>query len=283
VTETRAGRARRGLAVYFAVLIPVSAIIELVIIRADDNIGRYPSLIRQYPWLLILLLMWTPAISSIVARLSLREGFADVSFRFGGRQAWPTYAAAVLMPIIVGIVAYGAAWATGLAGYNTPLHGGFFPYLGLALVTGATLEVVFGAGEEIGWRGYMLTRLIDAGVPQPLLASGIIWALWHFPLILSGKYAAGPHPGISAAIFLVGVVGIAYVIGILRLRSGSVWPAALLHGEWNGIIQGPFDGSAIGPGATTWVGESGILVAAVVFTIGIIAWLIYARAPARNR
>ncbi|HSY83682.1 MAG TPA: type II CAAX endopeptidase family protein [Gemmatimonadaceae bacterium] len=263
------GQARRGLAIYFAVLVPVSAILELVIVRANDNIGRYPWIIRQYPWVLILLLMWTPAISSIVARLSLREGFADVSFRLGGRQALPTYAAAVLMPLIVGTLAYGAAWATGLAGFKTPTHGGFFPYLGLALVYGATLEVVFGTGEEIGWRGYMLTRLIDAGVPQPLLVSGIIWALWHFPLILSGTYAAGPHPGISAGIFLVDVVGIGFVIGILRLRSGSVWPAALLHGEWNGIIQGPFDGSSTGPGATTWVGESGILVAGVSLAIGI--------------
>jgi membrane protease YdiL (CAAX protease family) len=263
------GQARRGLAIYFAVLIPVSAIFETLIIRADGNIGRYPSIIRQYPWLLILLLMWTPAISSIVARLSLREGFADVSFRLGGRQALPTYTAAVLMPLIVGTIAYGGAWATGLAGFKTPPHGGFFPYLGLALLTGATLEVVFGAGEEIGWRGYMLTRLIDARVPQPLLVSGIIWALWHFPLILSGKYAAGPNPGLSAAIFLVGVVGIGYVIGVLRLRSGSVWPAALLHGEWNGIIQGPFDGSVTGPGATTWVGESGILVAVASLAIGV--------------
>src|SRR5579862_2068308 len=116
---------------------------------------------------------------------------------------------AVAFPLVVAAIAYGAGWATGLVGYKTPPHG-FALNLGIAIVSGCTVGVVFAAGEEIGWRGYMLTRLIDAGVPRPLLASGIIWAVWHFPLILSGLYAAGPHPGISAGIFLVDVVRGAY-------------------------------------------------------------------------
>jgi membrane protease YdiL (CAAX protease family) len=253
--------ARRGLLIYFAVLIPGSAIVETLVLRAGGNIGHYP-------WL-IFLLMWMPAISSFVARAVLREGIADVSFRLGGPEALRTMIAAVVFPLVVGTIAYGGAWATGLVAFQSPPHGGFFPNLGRAVVLGCTLGVLSGAGEEIGWRGYMLTRLVDAKVPLPLLASGIIWALWHFPLILSGQYASGPHPGISAGIFLVDVVGIAYVIGVLRLRSGSVWPAALLHGAWNGIIQVGFDPAATGPSATTWVGESGILVAVVSLAIGL--------------
>lgn len=254
--------ARRGLLIYFAVLIPGSAILETTVLHLGGSIGHYG-------WL-IFLLMWTPAISSFVARIVLREGIRDVSFRLGGPEAVRTMVAAVVFPLVVGAIAYGTGWATGLVGYNSPAHG-FWLNLARAIALGCTIGVLSGAGEEIGWRGYMLTRLIDAGVPQPLLVSGIIWASWHFPLILSGQYAAGPHPGISAAIFLVDVVGIAYVIGILRLRSGSVWPAALLHGAWNGIIQVGFDPAATGPGATTWVGESGIFVAVVSLAIGLLA------------
>ncbi len=44
------------------------------------------------------------------------------------------------------------------------------------------------AGEEIGWHGYMLTRLVDAGVAKPILTSGLIWGLWHVPLILGEVY-----------------------------------------------------------------------------------------------
>ncbi len=213
--------------------------------------------------------MWMPAIASFVARAVRREGIADVSFRLGGKVGLRALLAAPVMPLIVGPVAYGVAWATGLVGYQTPPHG-FILYLGRSLIVGATLGVLSGAGEEIGWRGYMLTRLIDAKVPRPLLASGLIWAAWHLPLILSGLYAAGPHPAVSAALFIVDVIGIAYVIGVLRLRSGSVWPAALLHGEWNAIIQLSFDGSSTGPGATVWVGESGIFVAIVSLAVGLL-------------
>lgn len=224
--------------------------------------------------------MWMPAISSFVARLVRREGVSDVSFGLGGATGLRALLAAPVMPLIVGPVAYGIAWATGLVGYQTPPHGGFALDLGRALIVGATIGVLSGAGEEIGWRGYMLTRLIDAEVPRPLLVSGLIWATWHFPLILSGLYAAGPHPIASAGIFMVDVVGIAYVIGVLRLRSGSVWPAALLHGEWNAIIQGPFDQSATGPGATVWVGESGILVAIVSLAVGLLAVRMFYRRDA---
>jgi membrane protease YdiL (CAAX protease family) len=259
--------ARRGLAVYFAVLIPGSAIIETAVIRTGQQIVHHR-------WL-IFLLMWMPAISSFVARAVRREGIADVSFRFGGREGLRAMGVGLAMPLIVGAIAYGCAWRLGLVQYTTPPYGGFIPYLGLSLVLGATLGVLSGAGEEIGWRGYMLTRLIDAGVPQPLLVSGLIWAAWHLPLILSGLYAAGPNPALSAAVFVVDVVGIAFVIGVLRLRSGSVWPAAFLHGEWNAIIQGPFDRSSTGPGATVWVGESGFLVAAVSLAFGLLVLRYY--------
>jgi uncharacterized protein len=191
-----------------------------------------------------------------------------VSFRFGGREGGRALVAAVVFPLVVGTIAYGSAWALHLVAYQTPPNGGFFLSLGRAIVLAGPVGMLFAAGEEIGWRGYMLTRLVDAGVPQPLLVSGIIWALWHFPLILSGMYASGPNPGMSAAIFLVDVVGIAYIIGALRLKTGSIWPAALLHAEWNAIIQGPFDGSSTGPGATIWVGEEGILVAVVSLVVG---------------
>jgi membrane protease YdiL (CAAX protease family) len=270
----RAEAARRGLAVYFAVLVPGSGIVEWLILRKGESIGHYP-------WL-IFLLMWMPAIASFVARAVRREGLADVSFRFGGREGGRAVILALAMPLIVGGIAYGAAWAFGLAAFTTPpalpdwLHAprGFVPYLVVALTLGTAVGMLWAGGEEIGWRGYMLPRLVEAGVPAPLLVSGLIWAAWHLPLILSGQYASGPHPVLSAGIFVVDVIGIALVIGTLRLRSGSVWPAIVLHAAWNSIIQGPFDRSATGPGATLWVGESGLLVAAVSLTVGVVVVLL---------
>ncbi|RKG94139.1 hypothetical protein, partial [Corallococcus terminator] len=69
-------RARRSLCVFFAVLIPLTALAEWAIIRRIAFLD---------PTSRVLLLMWCPAVASFVARLVLREGWADLSFRLGGR------------------------------------------------------------------------------------------------------------------------------------------------------------------------------------------------------
>src|SRR5215813_12972869 len=164
-----------------------------------------------------------------------------------------------------------AAW---LVGDSTPPILVFVINLALAATIVAVFSARTAAGEEIGWRGYMLTRLIDAGVPRPVLVSGVIWGLWHVPLILGGVYLAGPPPMVSALLWMVVAISMSFVFARLRLESGSIWPAITLHAAWNSIIQVAFDPASTGPDATLWVGESGILVmltviaAAVVFTRG---------------
>ena len=79
-------RARRGLIIFFAVLVPLSAVFEALMI----------SLSLSWVWAL----MWTPAAASAVARLALREGFADVSLRLGGRRGWSTIGLALIFPIV---------------------------------------------------------------------------------------------------------------------------------------------------------------------------------------
>jgi membrane protease YdiL (CAAX protease family) len=170
-------------------------------------------------------------------------------------------------------VAYGLAWSTRLATFRSAFLPGlprdlspaatFAAVAGIQLTLGTVLGALSAAGEEIGWRGYMLTRLIDAGVPRPVLASGLIWGAWHLPLILGGGYAAGPRPALSAVVFLCTIVPVAFLLARLRLESGSVWPAVVGHAAWNATIQGAFDASTVPGASQLWVGESGILVAAV--------------------
>jgi hypothetical protein len=95
-------KARRGLAIFFAILVPLSAIFEVLIITTGD-----------FSWLIPL--VWVPTLASVVARLVLREGFSDVSFRLGGRRGWSAIVLAHIFPIVVGLIAYGIAWMTTLA------------------------------------------------------------------------------------------------------------------------------------------------------------------------
>ena len=240
-------RARRGLAVYFAVLVPLSAVFEALVIITGD-----------FSW--IWALMWTPAAASVVARLILREGFADASFRLGGRRGWKALGLALVFPIVLGLIAYGIAWTTGLVQFSPRPIGLAAPYVAdttspavvfvVNLAVAATIVTLLSArtaaGEEFGWRGYMLTRLIDAGVPRPVLVSGLIWGLWHVPLILGGVYLAGPPPLLAAALFMVTATAFSFVFARLRLETSSVWPAVALHAAWNAVIQATFDPASTG-------------------------------------
>jgi membrane protease YdiL (CAAX protease family) len=278
--ELRAA-ARRSLALYFVLVAGVSAWLEWRIATTGRPIGESRGL--------VFLLMCTPAAASLACRLVFREGIRDVSFRFGGRGVRPPLVLAWLLPLAIGVSAYGLAWGAGLAQFDPPALteiglsglppvGRFAVLLAITLTLGTLFGMLSAAGEEIGWRGYMITRLVDAGVPAPLLVSGMIWALWHVPLILTGQYAAGENRVLSAVVFVAGVSAMGCAIGFLRLTSGSIWPAVLLHGTWNAVIQGAFDASS--KGGRTWIGESGLVV--VVLLVAAAAFLARGAWPARR-
>lgn len=282
----RRERARRGLAVYFGVILVGSGICEGLMIATGEPITKHV--------VLVLINMWMPAIASVIARVVLSEGVRDVSFRVGNARA---FGSALLKawgyPLVVGGVAYGIAWLTGLAQFRAPLMasvglGGasaavrFAALLGMTMTIGVPLSAIAAAGEEIGWRGYMLTRLIDAGVPRPAIVSGVVWGLWHVPLIVTGQYASGPYPLLSVFLFMASIIPAGYVAARIRLQSGSVWPAVAFHAAWNSIIQGAFDGSTAGGSSTqttsVWIGESGLLVVATSILVALILsrghWLV---------
>jgi membrane protease YdiL (CAAX protease family) len=262
-----ARRARRGLLVFFAVLIPLSALVEALILRRTFKLPRGT---------LVLALMWVPALASVVARLATREGFGDLSFRVSGRPGARAVLIAVAFPLLVGAIAYGVAWSAGLAAFKAPdenpalilplwmvpLSGPpaarLLQAIGLHLTIGAVSGCVFAAGEEIGWRGYLVQRLLEARVPWAIPLSGVIWAMWHWPLALGMK---SPNVLLTLSLFTLVLIPIGALMAHLCLESRSVLPAILLHALWNeliGLVFGPF---TVNEGI--WLGESGILVVAV--------------------
>jgi membrane protease YdiL (CAAX protease family) len=273
-TRNDVRRARRGLLLYFGLVLLGSVPLLSLLISASTPIGQQ----LEY----VLALMWVPAVASVIARVGNGEGFEDLSFRLRDRAVAVRVLLAILFPLVVGGIAYGTAWGLGLVEFAPPTGTpdpipAFAGELLLAATLGAVIGVISAAGEEIGWRGYMASRLVEAGVPAPILTGGVLWGCWHVPLILTGQYAAGRSRVLSAASFVVVAVSLTVLWSAWTLETGSIWPAILGHSAWNAVIQGPFDTFSSGALATTWVGESGVLV--VVATIIIALMLVWDRVP----
>lgn len=101
------------------------------------------------------------------------------------------------------------------------------------VLIGAFLNLLPALGEELGWRGWLLPKLMAYGPVPAILVSGVLWGLWHAPLILLG-YNYPLAPGWLGMLMMTGMcIVVGAVFGWLRIRSQSVWPAALAHGAFN--------------------------------------------------
>jgi len=132
----------------------------------------------------------------------------------------------------------------------------------------ANLPAVF--GEELGWRGWLLPNLRPLGVWPALLISGVVWGLWHSPIILLG-YNYGRTDAVGVLLMVGWCILLGVVFGWLRLRSASVWPAVFAHAAVNAatgtlLILFTASGSPAGVGGTL-LGWSGWILLAVIAVV----------------
>lgn len=237
--------------------------------------------------LLLPLMMWTPAVATLIVMLALRVPAKGERVRFLG--LWPLRPAKrVVWLIVVGwlapvvlivlIVAVSALFGLAQPDFTfsayaallesaTPAGTPLPPVEALVVAQlamvplGALINSVAAFGEEIGWRGWLLPALRPLGTWPALVLSGAIWGLWHAPIILLG-YNFG-RTDITGVLFMMGgCVAWGVFFGWLRLRSGSVWPAVVGHGALNAAaglilllqpIGTPFDLAIVGPlGVVSW-------------------------------
>ncbi len=262
VTNTDDGmqvrRARQSLLLFACFLIPLSSFGFWVWVTFPDAPFILPTLAFSL----------SPGLASVLTRLVRREGFTDVSFRWRGPRMRSAFLLALTFPLVVGVVAYGFAYLTGLAKFDPPPFpvavssplGQFGAIMAFSIV-GIVLILIPNAGEEIGWRGYMLPRMVEARLPQPVALSALVWGTWHLPVLFASVYLVGPSRFISAVGLMVATFAFGSYVAWLRLSTGSVWPCVIAHAAWNSMINGGFTLATHNPTENMWIGENGILVA----------------------
>jgi membrane protease YdiL (CAAX protease family) len=111
------------------------------------------------------------------------------------------------------------------------------PFAQISILAFPFINFIPALGEEYGWRGFLQPALTKRlGVLQGLTLTGIIWGLWHGPLVWQG-YNYWQYPGlIGVALFTVIVILLGYFLGWLRIRSNSCFPTALGHGAINAYL-----------------------------------------------
>ena len=149
----------------------------------------------------------------------------------------------VIIFVILGITLLmpGANWNTDSETMQTamsqmPAGLGVWGVIAITIVSGLfagiTINALFAFGEEIAWRGYLIKLFQGKKFLTTALCIGIIWGLWHAPIILNG-HNYPQHP--VAGIFMMIAVCLSMTPALMyfRMKSGSVIVAAIMHGTIN--------------------------------------------------
>jgi len=154
--------------------------------------------------------------------------------------------------------------------------------LAQSLASALTLATVSALGEEIGWRGWLLPSLRPLGLWPAIALSGALWGVWHAPLILAGYNFQDRT--IVGLLLMVGMcVAIAPAISWVRLRSGSVFPAAYFHGSFNAFALSVFPVMVAPGGSTdTRVVVLGWTMWVAALVVGVALWLLWGRPERRT-
>jgi CAAX protease family protein len=104
------------------------------------------------------------------------------------------------------------------------------------LIAGVTINAVAAFGEELGWRGFLLQEFKGMYFFKASLTIGLIWGIWHAPLILMG-YNYPQHPQIGVFMMIIFCILLTPLLLYITIKSKSVIAAAILHGTLNGTYS----------------------------------------------
>jgi membrane protease YdiL (CAAX protease family) len=248
--------------------------------------------------LVVRLVMWCPTFAALFTCALFRIDLATLGWNWRPAKY---EALAYFLPLVYAAPVYLACWIAvkgsfALGAFETAVAASFslsnHPHLAtfaleipLLATVGMVGSVANALGEEIGWRGFLLPRLTGQfGFTIGCLVSGCVWAVWHYPGLLWADYNAGTDSRYALGCFTLMIIADAFILGWLRLKSGSLWPCALMHASHNLFIQAIFDRMTAPVGRALYITtEFGFGLVLTAGAAGLIFWLRRKELPARTQ
>lgn len=288
-------QAGRQILIFLAITFVITYGIELLLIA--PLIGSSDINAAMAAQSLIAGVMFAPTFGVILTRLITKEGFlgSNLYFSINVRKnlkyygiVWPGFAALIVLGAALYFLAFPSTYDGNMGYAAAVLNAQSATQLTVDEVKQAMLlQIVMGVilspfvniincfGEEWGWRGYLLPKLLTCFKVVPaVLIDGLIWGLWHAPLVaVAGlNYGMGylgyPVTGILAMCVFCVVIGI--ILSYVTIKTSSCVPAILGHGMINGFatigiyftsLETPYN-VFLGPAPTGLIGGAGFIVLA---------------------
>ncbi|WP_319543425.1 CPBP family intramembrane glutamic endopeptidase [uncultured Pseudodesulfovibrio sp.] len=242
------------------------------------------------PALILMAVMWIPGLSALLVTAFVdKMNFAELrdSLRLRlGKSLGAYFLTICLVPMLFAAM-YLLSWWLGFGDFAPQIPGTeageatlksvLQIMLPMSIVLGPFINLIFGLGEEIGWRGFMLPRLMPLGKPVAYTVLGILWGIWHGPLILTGfNYPGYPVGGIAMMCLLCFAFGL--FLNEMTLHYDSSILAGFIHGAVNAQGYGvwlllfpnihPLFGGSVGlTGVAVWL-ISGMLCTMALKRLG---------------
>ncbi len=265
---------------YLLILLSLSAVFYYFILSAGSMYvqgGMY-----------VMGLMWCPGVAGIITKLIHERSLKGMGLKFG---KFKYLAVAYLLPLGYCLLVYGFTWISGLGNfpnlsfvdelresYNITAASPamvIIIYTSALMGLGIFVGILSGLGEEIGWRGFFVPELCKImSFTKATFISAIVWLLWHMPILLFADYNLPGTPRWYAALmFTIMVMGISFPFNWLRIKSGSLWPAVVLHTSHNLFVQNLFTPLTVSKAITPYIiDEFGIGLAILGLLIGWYFW-----------
>ena len=294
-------KSNRNIWIFLSFAFGISWAVGLVIYLTGGLVSS-PELIKGTGVTLALVLlasgyMWGPALAHILTRLITKMGWKNAYLKPEFKKGWTFW--------LMGWFGPGILTLAGAALFFLLYPGSFDPKLSMltnqlksvgvseelinpvqfvlgqiaaAFLLAPILNFIATFGEEFGWRAFLVPALTKFGNKKALIISGLIWGVWHWPVIMMGHnygldYPGFPWLGMMAMVWVTISWGIFF--GWLSLKAKSVWPAVFAHGALNGIaaigllfVKEPFS-MLLGPSPAGLIGCLPFTILAVIILLTI--------------